>query len=80
MHPCPCTPESHVETLIIYKLGFVQNYYTFALILLIKIVMCKNNPQTNFINYKCFEMKSGECLELMAAPSEQEFILYAVKV
>ena len=30
----------HVETLIIYKLGFNQNYYTFALILLIKIVLC----------------------------------------
>jgi len=30
----------HVETLIIYKLGFKQNYYTFALILLIKIVLC----------------------------------------
>jgi len=31
---------SHVETLVIYKLGFDPNYYTFALILLIKIVMC----------------------------------------
>ena len=27
-------------TLGIYKLGFNQNYYTFALVLLIKIVMC----------------------------------------
>ena len=30
----------HVETLIIYKLGFNHNYHTFALILLITIVMC----------------------------------------
>jgi len=29
-----------VQTLIIHKLGFNQNYYTFTLILLIKIVMC----------------------------------------
>jgi hypothetical protein len=29
----------HVETLIIYKLGFNQNYQTFALMLLIKIVL-----------------------------------------
>jgi len=34
----------HVETLIIYKLGFNQNYYTFALILLTKIVMCSKFP------------------------------------
>ena len=32
----------HVETLIIHKLGFNQNYYTFALTLLIKIVLCQN--------------------------------------
>ena len=30
----------HLETLIIYKLGFNQNYYTFAFILLITIVLC----------------------------------------
>ena len=29
----------HVRTLVIYKLGFDQNYYTFTLVLLIKIVM-----------------------------------------
>jgi len=32
--------QAHVETLIIHKLGFNQNYYTFALISLIKIVLC----------------------------------------
>ena len=32
----------HLETLIIYKLGFNQNYYTFTSILLIKIVLCSN--------------------------------------
>ena len=30
----------HVATLIIHRLGFNQNYYTFSLILLIKIVLC----------------------------------------
>ena len=32
--------ESHMQTLIIYKRGFNQNYYTFILILQIKIVLC----------------------------------------
>ena len=31
---------SHVKTLVMYKVGFNQNYYTFALILLAKIVLC----------------------------------------
>ena len=36
--------RSHMQTRIIYKLGFNQNYYTFTLILLIKIVMCSKFP------------------------------------
>ena len=32
--------RAHVETPMIYELGFNQNFYTLALILLIKIVMC----------------------------------------
>ena len=36
----PTVGGSDVETLIIYKLSFNQNHYTFALILLIKIVLC----------------------------------------
>ena len=34
----------HRSTLIIYTLGFNQNHYTFALISLIKIVMCSKLP------------------------------------
>ena len=30
--------------IMIYKLGFNQNYYTFTLILLIKIVVCSKFP------------------------------------
>ena len=30
---------THLQTIIIYKLGFNQNYYTFTLILLVKIVV-----------------------------------------
>ena len=30
--------------LIIHKLGLIQNYYTFAVILLIKIVLCSKFP------------------------------------
>ena len=36
--------QSHVETLIIHKLGFNQNHYTFTLILLMNIVMCRKFP------------------------------------
>ena len=35
-----CLGRTHLQTLIIYKLGFNQNYYTFTLMLLIKIVLC----------------------------------------
>ena len=34
----------HMQTLVIYKLGFNQNYYTFTSILLIKIVLCSKFP------------------------------------
>jgi hypothetical protein len=33
-------PQSHLQTLIIHKLGFNQNYYTPSLILLTNIVLC----------------------------------------
>ena len=36
--------ESHMQTLIIDKLGFNQIYHTFTLILLIKIVLCSKFP------------------------------------
>ena len=35
---------SHMQTLIIYNLGFNQNYHTFTLILLINIVLCSKFP------------------------------------
>jgi len=50
---------SHMQILIIYKLGFNQNYYTFAWILLIKIVLCSKFHWTKLINYKCFHMNSS---------------------
>ena len=46
----------HVETLKIYKLDSTQNYYTFASILLIKIVMSSNFQRTKFMNHKVFHM------------------------
>ena len=48
-----------MPTLTIYKLGFNQNYYTFALNFLINIVLCSKFPLTKFVNYKCFEMRFG---------------------
>ena len=56
-----CAAGSHMQTLMIDKLGFEQNYYTSTLILLIKIVLCSKFPWTEFMNYKCFDMNSGEC-------------------
>ena len=41
----------HVETLMTYKLGFDQTYYTFALILLMKIV-----PGSRFLRTKLYIM------------------------
>ena len=44
--------QPHMQKLVIYKLGFIQNYYTCGLILQVKIVLCNKSPQTKFINYK----------------------------
>ena len=38
------TKKPHVETLQIYKLGFTQKYYTFALILLKIVVLFGRFP------------------------------------
>jgi len=43
-HPEAEHRRAHLQTLRIYKLGFNQNYYTFTLILLIKIVLCSIFP------------------------------------
>ena len=37
-------PRFHLQTLMIYKLGFNQNYHTLTLILLIKIFVCGKCP------------------------------------
>ena len=50
--------KSHVETLIICKLGFSQNYDTFALISLIKMDFCSKFRCTKFINHKLSTVKS----------------------
>ena len=46
-----------MKTVIIYKLGFNANYYSFTLILPIKIVMCSKFLCTKFISYNCFGMR-----------------------
>ena len=55
----------HLQTLTIHKLGCNQNYYTFTLISLIKIVMLGKFPGTEFINYKCLQMRLRSILALM---------------
>jgi hypothetical protein len=47
--------EFHMQTLIIYKLGFNQNYSTSTLTLL--IVLYSKFPLTKFKDYECFEMR-----------------------
>jgi len=70
---CACRSEGfHMQTLIIYKLGANQNYYTFTLILLIKIDMCSKFPGTKFSNYKCFEMRFEREFAVGPRPSEEE--------
>ena len=51
--------ESHMQTLMISRLGFNQNYYTFTLILLTTIVMCSQIPRTEFVDDRRFEMISS---------------------
>ena len=46
----------HVETLVIHDLGFSQNYYTFTLILLVKMILCRKFHWTKFNNFMCFHM------------------------
>ena len=36
--------RTHLQALIIYKLGFNQNYHTFTLVLLMKIDLCSKLP------------------------------------
>ena len=50
--------RSHVETLAIYRLGFSQNHYKFALILLKQIVMCREFLRNMFKKYLYFRMRS----------------------
>ena len=44
---------------MIHEFDLNQDYYTFALISLMKIVSCSEFLGTRFINHKCFDMKSG---------------------
>ena len=41
LSPATTQPEFHAEKLKIYKLDCNQNYYTFALILLTKMILCR---------------------------------------
>ena len=49
------TQKFHMQTLIIYKLGFNQNYYTITLNSLIKIVRWSKFLWTQFRSYKCVD-------------------------
>ena len=48
-----------MQTLIIYKFGFNQSYYMFALILSIKIVLSRKISRTKNINDKFRDMIAG---------------------
>ena len=49
----------HLETIVIYQLGFSQNYCTFSSTSLINIVLCDKFPWTKFIDCKYFDMRWG---------------------
>ena len=51
--------QSHLHTRMIYKIGFIQSYYMFTLILPIKIVMCGKSPWTEFIHNRYCDVKSA---------------------
>jgi len=57
--PGPGSGWSQMQILIIHKLGFNQNQYTFSLILLIKIVLCSRFRLTKVTDYKCFHLRSS---------------------
>ena len=44
--------------------GFKQNYYTFTLILRMKIVLCSKFPWTKFVNHKRLQVKSASAYVL----------------
>ena len=58
--------RSHLETLVLCKLDFDQNNYTFPSILLIKIALCSKYLSTKFVKNKCCHMSSPAppCLPL----------------
>ena len=56
-----------MQTLMIYKLGFNQNYYTFTFLLLTKIVLCGEFPCTKFLNYKCFGVRSSNNVTMIVS-------------
>ena len=51
--------RNHLQTLIIYKLGFNPDRYTLTVILLAKIVLCGRFPRTTFCNDRCFDMSTS---------------------
>ena len=53
--------KSHMQTLILYKLSFNQNYFMSTLVVLINIDMCGKFPWTESINYECFDFKKSPC-------------------
>ena len=59
LNPAPiCVFGNLMWRHIVYRLGPNQKYYTFALILLIRIVMLSKTYWTKCINYKNSHMKS----------------------
>ena len=54
----PTLPWFHMQTIIICKLGFNQNYNTFTLVLLTNMDVCGKFPWTKFINYEAGEVRA----------------------
>jgi hypothetical protein len=72
----------HMQTFLIYKAGFNQNYCTFALNLLMKIVLCSQFHWTKLMDHKCFITRFARVLRagglVSAVCDDRKLILYEI--
>ena len=57
-----------MHTLIMYELGYNQNYYTSTLMLLIKFVMCSDFSRTKFVQIVWREDQSAQREQVRQPP------------
>ena len=79
LNPAPiCVFGNLMWRHIVYRLGPNQKYYTFALILLIRIVMLSKTYWTKCINYKYSHMKSHSVNPLVSTANPESRSLFPI--